>query len=89
MSFPSKSTKVIQFPINASYDRLQDPGFTVIQDILQKCGILGGTTGQLTINYDLKLTVKILGFSVSPGIKNQSAAFACPNDVSRSLSSYP
>ncbi|GJJ72796.1 hypothetical protein EMPS_05154 [Entomortierella parvispora] len=88
-SFPSKSTKEILFPITASYDRQQDPGFTVVQDILSRCGILGGVDGQLTINYDIKLTLKILGFSVSPGLKNQSANFACPTDIGQITNGLP
>ncbi|KAG0197843.1 hypothetical protein BGX28_008654 [Mortierella sp. GBA30] len=81
VNFPSKSTKTIQFPIMARYDRHQDPGFTVVQNILNKCGITGGTEGQITINYDLKVTIKIIGISISPAIKNQSTSFACPVNI--------
>ncbi|KAG0248338.1 hypothetical protein BG011_000182 [Mortierella polycephala] len=81
VNFPSKSTKTIQFPIAAKYDRRQDPGFTVIQSILTKCGLTGTSDGQITINYDLKLTLKIIGISIRPTIKNQSANFPCPANI--------
>ncbi|KAF9177233.1 hypothetical protein BGZ51_008976 [Haplosporangium sp. Z 767] len=81
VTFPSKSTKTIQFPISAKYDRRQDPGFTVIQSILTKCGLTGTSDGQITINYDLQLTLKIIGISIKPTIKNQSANFACPANI--------
>ncbi|KAG0053725.1 hypothetical protein BGZ83_000535 [Gryganskiella cystojenkinii] len=81
VDFPAKSKKVIQFPIIASYNSALDPGFTVIQSILMTCGILGSSPTELTINYDLKVTIKIIGISISPSIKNQSAKFACPANI--------
>ncbi|KAF8929981.1 hypothetical protein EDD21DRAFT_360898 [Dissophora ornata] len=81
VSFPSKSTKTIQFPVNVSYDRKQDPGFTVIESIFAKCGITGATNGQITINYDIKATTKIIGFTISPSLKNQTTSFTCPVNI--------
>ncbi|KAF9968353.1 hypothetical protein BGZ70_004752 [Mortierella alpina] len=82
VNFPSKSTKTIHFPIKAAYDRRQDPGFKVVQDLLTKCGITGGNAGQITIDYDLKVTINIIGIRFSPGIKNQKTSFDCPANVS-------
>ncbi|KAF9955466.1 hypothetical protein BGZ72_003733 [Mortierella alpina] len=81
VNFPSKSTRTIHFPIMAVYDRRQDPGFTVVQDLLTKCGVTGGNAGQITINYNLKVTIKIVGISISPAIKNQSTSFDCPANI--------
>ncbi|KAF9571011.1 hypothetical protein EC968_001098 [Mortierella alpina] len=81
VNFPSKSTKVVHFPITAVYDRRQDPGFKVVQDLLTKCGVTGGNVGQITINYDLKVTINIIGISFSPAIKNQSTKFDCPANI--------
>ncbi|KAI7820287.1 hypothetical protein BC939DRAFT_458244 [Gamsiella multidivaricata] len=89
VDFPSKSTKVIQFPITASYDQRQDPGFTVIQSILTKCGLTGGNDGEITINYDIKATLKIIGIPISPSIKNQATNIACPTDISQITGGIP
>ncbi|KAG0217893.1 hypothetical protein BGX33_009192, partial [Mortierella sp. NVP41] len=89
VSFPSKSTRNVQFPISVAYDRHMDPGFTVVQNILSKCGILGGSDGQLTINYDIKATVKIIGISITPNIKNQSTSFACPVNIAEIAKEIP
>ncbi|KAF9411614.1 hypothetical protein BGZ76_005328, partial [Entomortierella beljakovae] len=89
VDFPAKSTKIIKFPISASYSRFQDPGFTVVKDILTRCGKLGVEATDLSINYDLKLTIKIIGISISPTIKNQHANFACPADIDSLISGIP
>ncbi|KAF9277331.1 hypothetical protein BGZ68_009376 [Mortierella alpina] len=81
VNFPSKSTKMIQFPITVVYNRNQDPGFMVVQDLLTTCGITGGSVGQITINYELKVTIKIVGISISPAIKNQSVNLDCPANI--------
>ncbi|KAG0299892.1 hypothetical protein BGZ98_009674 [Dissophora globulifera] len=81
VDFPSKSTEIIHFPVNATYDRHQDPGFTVIQNILTRCGLLGATDGQITINYDIKVKTRIIGIPFTPTLKNQTTSFACPVDI--------
>ncbi|KAG9323591.1 hypothetical protein KVV02_004841 [Mortierella alpina] len=81
VNFPSKSTRTIHFPLTVVYDRRQDPGFKVVQDLLTKCGITGGNAGQITIDYDLKVTIKIIGISFSPAIKNQKTNFDCPANI--------
>ncbi|KAF9921257.1 hypothetical protein FBU30_008730 [Linnemannia zychae] len=81
VNFPSRSTRHIQFPISIAYDRHQDPGFKVIRYILTRCGITGGTDNQLTINYDVKATVRVIGIKISPNIKNQSYSFDCPVNI--------
>ncbi|KAF9578155.1 hypothetical protein BGW38_006198 [Lunasporangiospora selenospora] len=89
VEFPAHSTKVINFPIQASYNRKDDPGMTVIQDILTRCGLTGPTTTGLTINYDLKLTVRIIGINISPTIKNQHVNLACPADIGQLANNIP
>ncbi|KAG0271391.1 hypothetical protein BGZ95_000801 [Linnemannia exigua] len=79
--FPSHQTVTLHFPINASYDRTQDQGFTVISDILTRCGVRGGDKTNIAINYDLKLTMKIIGISISPTVKNQHVNIDCPADI--------
>ncbi|KAG0366183.1 hypothetical protein BGZ54_005706 [Gamsiella multidivaricata] len=89
VDFPSHSNKTIQFPIAASYQGSQDAGFTVVKDILSRCGVLGSAATQLTINYDLKLTIRILLISISPTIKNQHVNLACPPNIEDILNGVP
>ncbi|KAI1311574.1 hypothetical protein EDD11_003426 [Mortierella claussenii] len=89
VDFPSKSTKTIAFPILAAYSRSQDTGYTVVKDILTRCGELGAAKTQLTINYDLKLTIRIIGIAISPTIKNQNVHFDCPADIGSIGSNIP
>jgi len=88
-NFPSKSTTNATFPISIAYDRNQDKGFTIIRQILSKCGILGGSDGQITILYDLKAKVKILGIKLSPDIKDQSYNVKCPVNIAEIAKGIP
>ncbi|KAG0038351.1 hypothetical protein BGZ82_000440 [Podila clonocystis] len=81
VDFPKKSTTPISFNIVASYNRADDKGLVVVGDILSRCGVTGGSNVGLTINYDLKLTIKIIGISISPTIKNQHSTFPCPENI--------
>ncbi|KAF9188561.1 hypothetical protein BGZ51_000502 [Haplosporangium sp. Z 767] len=89
VDFPKQSTKTIPFTISAKYNSAQDEGFTVVRDILTRCGLQGGPKQQLTINYDLKLTLNIIGINISPTIKNQHANFDCPNDIDQIAQNIP
>ncbi|KAF9547530.1 hypothetical protein EC957_008367 [Mortierella hygrophila] len=89
VNFPSKSNITLHFPINASYDRLEDPGFTVMKDIITRCGIAGGAITNIAINYDLKLTIRIIGIPISPTIKNQHVSIPCPTDINNILNNIP
>lgn len=88
VSFPSKTTSTIQFPVSARYSRQEDPGYTVVQSILSKCGILGDSGRKLTVIYDVKISVKILGIKVSPSVKGIHADFDCPGNVSMDFRFY-
>ncbi|KAG0044017.1 hypothetical protein BGZ83_010741 [Gryganskiella cystojenkinii] len=81
VDFPSHSTQHIVFPISASYHRADDPGLTVVNDVLLKCGKTGAAPVGLTLNYDLKLTIKIIGIPISLPIKNQHINLDCPSDI--------
>ncbi|KAG0287849.1 hypothetical protein BGZ96_008287 [Linnemannia gamsii] len=87
--FPSKSTTNATFPISIAYDRNQDKGFTIIRNILSKCGILGGSDGEIEILYDLKATVKIIGITIRPDIKNQSYSVKCPVNIAEIAKGIP
>ncbi|KAG0093298.1 hypothetical protein BGZ93_004457 [Podila epicladia] len=81
VSFPSKTTSTIQFPVSARYSRQEDPGYTVVKSILSKCGILGDSGRKLTVIYDVKISVKIFGIKISPSLKGVHADFDCPGNI--------
>ncbi|KAF9127447.1 hypothetical protein BGW39_005848 [Mortierella sp. 14UC] len=87
--FPSHSIQSIQFPIQVAYDRHQDPGLNIIKDVLQKCGILGGTSHNMTINYDVMASVKVLGISMGSNLENQTYSFVCPENIREIASEIP
>ncbi|KAF9133043.1 hypothetical protein BGW39_010733 [Mortierella sp. 14UC] len=89
VKFPSHQTVTLNFPLGASYDRTQDQGFTVISDILTRCGVRGGDKTNIAINYDLKLTMKIIGISISPTIKNQHVSLPCPDNIAQITDGLP
>ncbi|KAF9903170.1 hypothetical protein EC991_004116 [Linnemannia zychae] len=89
VKFPSHQTVLLHFPISASYQSSQDQGFTVVSDILTRCGVRGGTATNIAINYDLKLTMKIIGISISPTIKNQHVSIDCPDNIAEITSGLP
>ncbi|KAF9346593.1 hypothetical protein BGX34_003777 [Mortierella sp. NVP85] len=89
VDFPSKTTKVISFPISASYTGSQDKGYTVVKNILERCGLLGSDPVGLTINYDLKLSFKIIGITISPTIKNQHVKVDCPANIGDIAANLP
>ncbi|WWD20304.1 hypothetical protein CI109_104780 [Kwoniella shandongensis] len=51
--------------------------FTLNTDVVEKCGITGGSVQDITVDYDLRLKLKVLGLTISPTISN-SASFECP-----------
>ncbi|KAG2171313.1 hypothetical protein INT43_002935 [Umbelopsis isabellina] len=73
----SNSNSNFSFPFTITYDPSQPNGSDMMFDIAKKCGILGGTPGDITINYKLIVTVDIIGIKISPSI-DESATFPCP-----------
>lgn len=50
----------------------------MLDDIATKCGLTGNrVAGDITIDYSLKLWLKILSTTISPTISG-STSFACP-----------
>ncbi|KAI9485321.1 MAG: hypothetical protein EXX96DRAFT_544726 [Benjaminiella poitrasii] len=65
------------FPFAIQYDPSQDTDQSVLNDLVSKCGLTGGEQQDLTIDYQIKLTAKVLVIKVHPTISS-SATFACP-----------
>jgi len=66
------------FPFSLSYNTTDTGGTAVLQDLATKCR----ARQDLTVNYDLKLSLRIIIVSISPTISN-SFTFACPIDPSQ------
>ncbi|KAI9571320.1 hypothetical protein HD554DRAFT_161788 [Boletus coccyginus] len=82
VTFGSHSNTNFTFPFSIEYTSTMPSN--VISDVLSKCGIVGGVTSDITVNYDITLALNVLFFTVSPTISD-SASFKCPltaSDVS-------
>ncbi|KAF8921173.1 hypothetical protein CPB85DRAFT_1269688 [Mucidula mucida] len=80
IEFPSNSNKTVTFPFSIDYTSSIDPDNAILLDLAQKCGILG-TASDVTIDYKITLSIRILIITVSPSISN-SFSFTCPLDAS-------
>jgi len=65
------------FPFSIDYLISLDPKGLILADLAEKCGILGTTKTNLSVNYKITLGLQILFVTVSPSISN-SFSFACP-----------
>ncbi|TRM62620.1 hypothetical protein BD626DRAFT_51951 [Schizophyllum amplum] len=81
VDFPSHTTKDIKFPFSIDYQLTDDPDYSVLMDLVSKCGLSGSSSGEITVDYKIKLGIKFLFINVSPSISN-SYSFACPIDTS-------
>jgi len=81
VTFHSHSNTNFTFPFDVDYQFSSDPKFAILLDMVQKCGLLGGTESDLTIDYKITIDLKILLVNISPSISN-SFSLACPFDSS-------
>jgi hypothetical protein len=63
------------------YDPNQGSDQSMLADIASKCGLLGGPKQDITVNYDLALTLKIGVIPITITLP-EKASFPCPIDVS-------
>jgi hypothetical protein len=56
----------------------------MLNEIATKCGLTGEEKQDITVNYTIRLTAKVLVIKVHPTISS-SATFACPLDVNTIL----
>lgn len=71
----------ITFPFTIIYDPNQGSDQSMLADIASKCGLLGGTKQDITVNYDLALTLKVGVIPITITLP-EKANFPCPIDVS-------
>ena len=53
INFKSHTETNFDFPFTLTYELSDDTNHTVLSDLLTKCGILGGTKEDITINYKI------------------------------------
>ncbi|GAA5841560.1 hypothetical protein JCM11251_001260 [Rhodosporidiobolus azoricus] len=71
------SNSTLHFPFTVNYTTSYDSDLSVLRDIATKCGFLGSTKSQLTVNYKVKTKVKVIAVTISPSFSS-SARFDCP-----------
>lgn len=76
-SIKKYSNSTINFPFSINYTTAYDSNRSVLQDIAKRCGFLGGSASQLTVNYKVKTEVSVIAVSISPTFSS-SASFDCP-----------
>jgi hypothetical protein len=77
----AKGKTIIDFPFSVNYNKDIDPGFAILFDIAQKCGLTEGSAKQkLEIDYKLTLTVKVLLVNINPSF-DRKAMIDCPIKV--------
>nr|XP_031857705.1 uncharacterized protein CI109_006865 [Kwoniella shandongensis]KAA5524777.1 hypothetical protein CI109_006865 [Kwoniella shandongensis] len=78
VDFKGYTASTFDFPFTLNYTTALDPNRVILNDlIIEKCGITGGSVQDITVDYDLRLKLKVLGLTISPTISN-SASFECP-----------
>jgi hypothetical protein len=80
VTIAAKRNTTIDFPFSVNYNKDIDPGFAILFDIAQKCGLTGGEKQKLEIDYKLTLTIKILLVTINPSF-NRKAMIDCPIKV--------
>jgi hypothetical protein len=53
-------SSTVHFPLQLNYTTDIDSNFAIISDIASKCGFLGATASDLTVNYKINLKVKVI-----------------------------
>ncbi|KAJ3796939.1 hypothetical protein GGU11DRAFT_828263 [Lentinula aff. detonsa] len=81
ITFHSHSNTTFTFPFEINYQFSTDPNYAILLDMASKCGILGGSQSDITIDYNIKVDLKIIFIPVSPTISN-SFSISCPFDES-------
>ncbi|KAI8344140.1 hypothetical protein BC941DRAFT_337234, partial [Chlamydoabsidia padenii] len=74
---PASRTHFV-FPFQVQYDPSVDPGFSILLDIMTKCGLLGSSQKQdIRLNYDLRPTIRVIGIPISFTI-HRFTSIPCP-----------
>ncbi|CEQ39921.1 SPOSA6832_01480, partial [Sporobolomyces salmonicolor] len=60
------SNTTIHFPFAINYTTSYDSDLSVLKDIATKCGFLGNSPSDLTVNYKVQTKVKVIAVKISP-----------------------
>ncbi|CAO3674187.1 unnamed protein product [Umbelopsis ramanniana] len=71
----------ITFPFTIIYDASQGTNSSMLLDVASQCGLTGGAKQDITINYDLALTLKVGLIPITITLP-EKASFPCPLDSS-------
>ncbi|KAI9252314.1 hypothetical protein BDA99DRAFT_443812 [Phascolomyces articulosus] len=71
------SDKNMTFPFAIQYDPFSSSHTTILNILIEKCGLTGGEAQDLTVDYTITLAAKVLFVTVHPTIAS-SASFKCP-----------
>ncbi|KAF7727841.1 hypothetical protein EC973_006954 [Apophysomyces ossiformis] len=72
-----KSNYNFTFPFTMVYNPTLDTDQMVLNSIAEKCGLLGDKPQDITIDYDIHVTARVLFITVQPTISS-SATMPCP-----------
>ncbi|CAO3679280.1 unnamed protein product [Rhizopus stolonifer] len=81
---PTYSHFNFTFPFAIEYDTTLDADQSVLNDIVSRCGLTGEEKQDLTIDYSIQLTAKVLFIKISPTISS-STSFTCPISANGAL----
>ncbi|KAI9489438.1 hypothetical protein BDB00DRAFT_932022 [Zychaea mexicana] len=73
----SNSNANFTFPFAINYDPFSASHTTILNVLIDKCGLTGGEAQDLTVDYTINLAAKVLFVKVHPTISS-SATFKCP-----------
>lgn len=76
----SKAQTNLTFPFTINYQTYLDPQYQILQDLAQKCGVVG-TKSNISVQYKITLKLLILFIPISPVVSN-SFNFPCPISAS-------
>jgi len=77
ITFHSNSQTNFTLPFNVTYSTADDPNDKILVDIATKCGVIGSSKSDITIDYEITLGLHLGLINISPSISN-SMSFACP-----------
>ncbi|KAG0946143.1 hypothetical protein G6F57_002786 [Rhizopus arrhizus] len=74
---PTYSNNNFTFSFAIQYNPTLDTDQSILNDLASKCGLTGEEKRDITVEYTIHLTAKVLFIKVNPTISS-SATFACP-----------
>jgi len=77
ITFHAHSQTNFTFPFAINYQTSLDPNNKIITDIATKCGFIGGSKSQISVNYKITLGLRIVFITISPVVSN-NINFDCP-----------